>query len=426
MTKSNFDTPKVLLLGNYRPTLSVARAMKFGGFGTIVTHADDGAAGAKYSRFVDEIWQHAHCHNHQQFGREVLELLEKRKDIVAIFPIEEYYSIWLAQIQNQLPSHVLIASPAPETVMACLDKLNMLNLASRLNVPCTPYESVNTLSKLMNAAEQIGYPVIIRPYTQYNRIGKKKAVICESREELATQFPTWPKEQPGLLIQKYVRGDRHDLYFIAEHGKIKTFLETRITRTDSLDGTGLSTEGQYIDVTPSLADDTARMVAELGYHGVGFSQFIVDKSSNDMIFLELNPRVAGSNKCAEAVGLGLTDAALSLANGRDLAITREFKYPSPGYYCWLSGDLYGLKEALKSRELSIGSALRWAFGMGRSLLRSRTHLTWSWTDPKPAVLLLLRQTFRVFSTKSKTVATAKDVTLNAPYGMPDNGTALQR
>lgn len=398
-TGSRTPTSSALLLGNYRPTLSAAEAISKLGFKTIVTYADDGAAGAKYSRFVDEIWRHSDCQNSSQFEQDLMTFLNARPDISVIFPIEERYAVWISEFQSRLPKHVLVVSPDPEIVRTCLDKPTIIELASGLGIPCLPNTVVYTLSELTNAAEKIGYPIIIRPFTQYTRVRNKKAVICNTKQALLDLFPSWPKNQPGLLVQQYLTGDRRDLYFIADHGRILSFLETKITRTDSFDGTGLSTEGQYVEVSPALAEDTTRLVEALGYHGVGFSQFIVNDTRQQRNFLELNPRLAGSNKCTEALGMDLTSAAFMLAKGSDLSDRTNFRYSTGGYYCWLSGDLYGLKEAIKMREISAAQTARWTFDMLRSLLRSRVHLTWSWYDPKPATMLFIRQTFRALGSR---------------------------
>jgi biotin carboxylase len=390
-SRSRVDRGTVLILGNYRPTLTVARVLRESGYRTIVNEADHGAAGARYSRFVDELWTHPPIGREGKFEQALLRLLKDRDDITIIFPVEESYAVWLAENADRLPETVMLASPAPHLVATCLDKILMLKLAQSLGVRCHPHAVAGTLGELYEMAATVGFPVIVRPFSHLLRLGNKKAVICYGQAELQNEFRMWPANQPGLLLQRYLHGERRDLYFIAVEGRVISLLETRITRTDHPDGTGLSTEGQYVPVTPALADDTRRLVAALGYSGIGFTQFMQNPETGEVTFLELNPRTAGSHLCAQAMGLPLTEAAVAIAQGeRDMQRFCLNHYPVGGYYCWLSGDLYGLKEAIKRKEIELSGAARWCWGIIRSALRARVHLTWSLRDPLPSLALLSR------------------------------------
>ena len=387
----------VLILGNYRTTLTVARTLNEEGFRVIVSGADHGAAGARYSRYVDEMWDHPQLDvkGGAAFGDALNAFLDRRPEVTAIFPVAEEFVVWLAGNAAKLPARITLVTPKPHLVELCLDKTKMLELATRAGVECAPYAVAATLDELHDRSEKIGYPVIVRPFSHLNRLGHKKAVICAGHEELAAFFPAWPAGQPGLLLQRYVKGVRHDLYFIAANGEICSLLETRITRTDDLDGTGLSTEGVHVPVTEAFARDTRRLVRELGYTGIGFIQFVRNLQSGEVTFLELNPRTAGSHRCAEATGMPLTRAALELARGNTrLGLDPAYRYPTGVTYTWVTGDLYGLKQAISHGEIGFAAAMRWAFQALRSVAKARIHLTFSWRDPLPAIALLIRQTVR--------------------------------
>ena len=49
--------PSILLLGNYRPALAVARGLRDAGY-RIVMGKRGGEGFSEYSRFVDEAWDH--------------------------------------------------------------------------------------------------------------------------------------------------------------------------------------------------------------------------------------------------------------------------------------------------------------------------------------------------------------------------------
>ncbi len=393
----------VLILGNYRPTLTVARTLRGEGFRVIVSDADHGDAGARYSRFVDEMWDHPHLDEEggAAFQEALSAFLDQRSDITTIFPVSEEFVVWLAANAGALPAQIIVVSPEPRQVDLCLDKKKMLELASRAGVECAPFAVAGTLEELYERSEKIGYPVIVRPFSHLHRLGHKKAVICANREELAAIFPAWPAGQPGLLLQRYVSGIRHNHYFIAVDGEILSLLETRITRTDHLDGTGLATEGTHVPVSEAFERDSRRLVREVGYTGIGLIQFVRDAESGEVTFLELNPRTVGSHRCAEAVGMPLTRAALELARGNaDLGLDPAHRYPVGTVYAWVSGDLYGMKEAISHGEIGMAGVMTWAFQAIRSMARARIHLMFSWRDPLPALALLVRQSARALTPAS--------------------------
>jgi biotin carboxylase len=391
LNQANCKPVTVLILGNYRTTLTVARTLSEAGYRTIVTEASHGAAGARYSRFVDELWHHPPVSAGKAFYQSLNALLANRPEIQFVFPVEESFSVWLANNAHLVPNRVRVVSPSPYLVRTSLDKPKMLELATQLGLGCPPFATVKSLDELYKATAEIGFPVIVRPFSHLNRIGNKKAIICQDQQAFDLAFEEWPKRQPGLLVQRYVKGARRDLYFIARNGEVSAFLQTNITRTDNPDGTGLSTEGKYSPVSDDLASQTAKLVKKLDYSGIGFTQFIVDDFSGHATFLELNPRTAGSHKCAEAMGLPLTLHALEIAGGpKAPPIRSDWSYRAGGYYCWLSGDLYGLKQALLAKEITAMQAAAWGLAMLRTAVRARVHLTWSLSDPLPSIALLLR------------------------------------
>ena len=79
----------VLLIGDYRQTLTVSRSLKRQGYHVILTISNDKSL-CNSSRNIDEVW---HCSNitsnEAEFFDELELLLSQRKDIITIFPIGE-------------------------------------------------------------------------------------------------------------------------------------------------------------------------------------------------------------------------------------------------------------------------------------------------------------------------------------------------
>lgn len=382
----------ILVLGNFRPAFSVIRTLTQTGYRTILG-LWGGEGYVEFSRHVHEVWDHPPISdNGDEFIRALQQFIANRPDIGIIYPIAEVFVICLAEHTKALPSNVLIASVASSIVKTCIDKQAMLEIAATNNVSLEPFKVVNKYREIFIAAKETGYPAVIRPITSIMPIANKKALVCATEDDIRCILPSWPPGQRALLIQHRAQGVRHNIYFAAHQGRIIRSLETIILRTDRFDETGYAVDAVTVPRTVQLHKDCARLVYELKYSGVGAAQFIFDKNTGRSCFLELNPRLGGNYAITEKLGQQLTRLAISLSNEfqpteKDFA----FDYPSGIRYVWTYGDFRGLKNAIVAREVTPRQSIVWFSKACYAFMRADVHLTWSSSDPLPALLLFARQ-----------------------------------
>ncbi len=378
----------VLFLGNYRPTICLARALKALGY-RIVVGLGGGEGGAQYSRFADEVWDHPPLEDREAFLSLLAAFLEGRSDVRVVFPVAEPFVRLVAAAGNRLPADRIYAIPSRAVVERALDKIGAYALARSVGVPVAAYALAENYADLRRRCDEVGYPVVIRPLDSTRRLGERKGLILASADALAQALPRWPGGQSALLVQRLVRGQRHNVFFAARRGRIVRILETRIERTDAPDDTGLAVDGYTVAPSPELTRYTERLAASLDYSGVGLAQFLVDRGTGAAFFIELNPRVAGSHAIAEAAGLQL--GYLSIVLAAPVVPEIPVVTGTPGIrYAWTYGDLRGLLAAMRG-GLPRREALRWARRMVGTLLRANVHMTWRWDDPMPTVALFARQ-----------------------------------
>ena len=381
------DSGPVLLLGDYRPALTLARVLRREGRRVIVAGgADEGATG--WSRHCEAVLDLADPDaDPTGFLDGLQRILAERPDIRVVLPLAESYVRTLATHAGALPSDVLLASPPAAAVGACLHKPALYTRAQDLGVPVAPFAIVRDHAALFAAADEVGYPMVVRPLASTRRIDGQKALVIEDGDALFRALPVWPKGQDGLLIQRKVEGPRHNLYFAAHRGRLIRLCEARILRTDRPDGTGLAVEGVTMEPDPGRLAHAAALVGDLDYTGVGCIQFLVEPGGASWL-LEINPRIAGNHSVPEAAGLGLGRLAIRLAAGyggeERLVVGR------PGLrYAWTTGDLGGVRWLARSGASSADVA-RAALTALRTLCAADIHMTWSWTDPMPTVALIAR------------------------------------
>ena len=273
-----------------------------------------------------------------------------------------------------------------------LNKLEALDFAQEFGVSTLPYAKVADRDALVVAADEIGFPLTIRAFGATARLGDRKALILETREELDAVLPVWPAGHEALLLQRFAEGIRHNIYFAAHDGQVVGMVESRIIRTDHLEGTGLAVDGVTIEPTPALVADLEAIVAATDYNGAGLIQFIVGPDGH--CFLELNSCIGGSHAVAENAGLPLAAMAVAIAREEE---TPEAAVKTGQLYAWTGGDLLAAKQAWRRGDISTAGLVRWVARAAGTALAADMHMVWHPLDPMPALhaLYYLRPRLRL-------------------------------
>lgn len=392
------DSESVLLLGNYRPSLTLARSLHAHGYRVIVgTGGGGGEHGAEYSRCVEDRWDDPPLDSSsersaRQYVSALRAELDRRSDVSIVYPVGEEFVKVLAARRAELPKRTLLVGPTPAVVAACTRKPLLLDLVTQLGLPCLPFRTVHVYEDLLPVADALGYPLAIRPLTHLVRLGNRKALICHDRDDLRRRLPGWPERQSGLLLQRYAVGERRDVFFAAQNGEALRMLEVMYHRTDHIEGTGLCVDGEASALTAELADHTTTLLRALDYTGIGCAQFVYGGSDGDTCFIELNPRISAIHRLPEAMGMELGLLAIALARQSIPARLRgEFTYAPGTRFAWTYGDLRGLKDALIDREIGPLGAVSWLRQTFGSIFHADIHLTWQWRDPLPTLMIFVGQ-----------------------------------
>lgn len=378
----------VLLLGNYRPTLTLARVLSRQGY-RIISGLEGCDGGAEYSRFVDQIWDHPSLKPDQgAFAKELRPFIKANK-VSIIFPVSEAFVRFFTEHPEACPKDTVVAVADPQLAGKCLDKMFMMQLASANFVPTAPYAMAKSHHDLMKAAETTGFPLVIRPEDSTQRLDGKKALFIKNAGELKRQIPVWPADQCGLILQRKAAGRRHNIYFAARSGQLFRYLHAVILRTDNPDGSGLAIDGITIPQMPELRAYTERLVEALDYSGIGCAQYLVDEETGNVSFLEINARIAGHHALPEYAGLNLSSLLIDQAAGRKFdACNIEGK--SNIRYVWTSGEIDAAKIAwLRSEATHSETAFR-VFRAIWSAFQADLDMVFTWSDPKPGLMAFKR------------------------------------
>ncbi len=397
MATSGFE---VLVIGNYRQTLTVIRSLARANYRVIVGRSEPRAF-TQYSRYVAEIWDHPDIDRQaEEFLAALSAFAKSRTAPLFIFPVGERELDVLVHNLPELGPATMVVMPDSATILTCLNKVAFYELATRLELPVAEFCVARSLPELMARAEGLGFPCVVKPPGSLTDFGDQKAIVLHERDELSRKFPAWPPGHASLIVQKFSSGLRYNCHFLADQGELLAYFEQRVLRTDRPDYTGFGVDGDSVPPTAALKNHTARLIRELGYAGLGCVQFLVDEARGTTFLLELNPRLDATCAVPYYGGYDFPAMAVELAAyRRQLAGSRPVNdsvYPL-GRGVWSSGDLIRLGQDIRAQQVSWGEVQERLLQIARSFWLADFHLTWSWRDPLPTCYVfagMLRTAFR--------------------------------
>ena len=211
-----------------------------------------------------------------------------------------------------------------ESIERAEDRELFKELCQQIGEPVVPSQITYSAEEALEAAEKIGYPVILRPaFTLGGTGGGFADDADELREKMKNALALSPVRQ--VLIEKSIKG-----YKEIEYEVIRDANDTAITvcNMENLDPVGIHT-GDSVVVAPSqtltnkeyqmLRDSALRIIRALKVEGGCNVQFALDPYSFSYYVIEVNPRVSRSSALAsKASGYPIARVSAKIAIGMQL------------------------------------------------------------------------------------------------------------
>ena len=211
-----------------------------------------------------------------------------------------------------------------ESIEQAEDREKFKELCEKLGEPVLESIIANSIEEGIEAANKIGYPVILRPAFT---LGGTGGGFAENEEELKELIKHALKLSPvgQVLVEKSIKG-----YKEIEYEVIRDSNDTAITvcNMENLDPVGIHT-GDSIVVAPSqtltnkeyqlLRDSSLKIIRALKIEGGCNVQFALDPLSFKYYLIEVNPRVSRSSALAsKASGYPIARVSAKIAVGMRL------------------------------------------------------------------------------------------------------------
>ena len=254
------------------------------------------------------------------------------------------------------------------------------DLLIKLNIPEPKGTTVTKLEDGIKAANEIGYPVLVRP--SYVLGGRAMQIVNDDEQLLAyLENAVAIDEKQPVLIDKYIQGRECEVDAICD-GK-DVFIPGIM---EHIEATGVHS-GDSISVFPSMTlnenvkkvitDYTVKLGLEIGIVGLFNIQFIVDPN-NEVSIIEVNPRSSRTvpflskatkinmpqiaTKCM--MGISLKEQGLYTGLGK----TPDKFYVKVPTFSW--SKIAGLDAVLSPEMKSTGEAIGYDKSLNRALYKA--------------------------------------------------------
>lgn len=261
-----------------------------------------------------------------------------------------------------------------EAIMNTEDRDLFARKLDEISVKTIQSHAVETTEDARRAAQELGYPVIIRAAYALGGLGSG---FCDNEVELDELCSKAFAFSPQVLVEKSLKGWKE-----VEYEVVRDCYDNCITvcNMENFDPLGIHT-GESIVVAPSqtltnneyhkLREIAIRIVRHIGIVGECNVQYALDPESEDYRVIEVNARLSRSSALAsKATGYPLAFVAAKLGLGYGLfelknSVTRTtpaFFEPALDYVVckiprWDLGKFHGVSRELGSSMKSVGEVM---------------------------------------------------------------------
>ena len=261
-----------------------------------------------------------------------------------------------------------------QAIMDTEDRELFVKKLDEIDVKTIKSEAVNSVEDALEAAEKLGYPIIVRAAYALGGLGSG---FCDTPEELVALTEKALSFSPQVLIEKSLKGWKE-----VEYEVVRDCYDNCITvcNMENFDPLGIHT-GESIVVAPSqtlsnedyhyLRQLAIKIIRHIGIVGECNVQYAFDPRSMEYRVIEVNARLSRSSALAsKATGYPLAFVAAKLGLGYGLfdlknSVTKStsaFFEPALDYVVvkiprWDLGKFHGVNREIGSSMKSVGEVM---------------------------------------------------------------------
>ena len=389
---------RVLVTGAETPEgLAVIRAL--GCSGVEVVAAGDRLLSMGFaSRHPMARVRYTPVHESPRRAAEDIVAIVDRTDPDIVIPVGEDLLVTLDEARRRVTRHTVLAAPPPEVVGPALDRVKTLSLVKHLGVATPRWVQGDSLTDVLDAAEQLRFPVAVKPrgpalFRPTAHTIDFDVAYAENIRGLARLLGPRQRDIRMMLVRECVTGIGHCVSAVCDRGNVVALFPCEWEREYPLTG-GVSVVRRSIPLDQRLAAATKRVLEAWGWHGVGMVEFRYDRRDDEYTFIGISSRFPTSTALALDAGVNIPYLVARLYAGAPLPETGPYRVGARER--WLRGDLLALRDAISKPKPRAPALVPYARTSSYSLwgaflldLFGRVHSSeFRLNDPGPGVVEL--------------------------------------
>ena len=320
---------KILIANRGEIAVRIIRAAKSLGIATVqaVSKADHGMLAA---RLADEVVEIGPAHASKSY-LSVEALLKAAADTGAdaVHPGYGFLSEnagFAAAVEER---GLVFIGPKAETIRLMGDKATAREMAMKAGVPTVPGSPgrVEGLQAARDAAEEVGYPVMIKASAGGGGRGIR---VAHTPEELATLIPQASAEalsafgDGGLYLERFIARARHvEVQIMGDGTDVVHLYERECSVQRRRQKVWEEAPAAILDTATreKLCASAVALAKSVGYRGAGTLEYLYDEETGAFFFIEMNTRIQVEHPVTEMItGVDLVAEMIRIAAGAPLSI----------------------------------------------------------------------------------------------------------
>ena len=225
-------------------------------------------------------------------------------------------------------SGITFIGPTPEITRLMGDKAEARRAMKKAGLPILPgtEDPIHSVDEARRAAEEIGYPVIIKAAAGGGGRGMR---VVESPKRLDELFHQAQHEaavsfhSSDVYLEKYVQRPRHIEFQVLgdRHGKVVALGERECSIQRRHQKLLEEAPSPKLDAATreELCEKISSALSDIGYSNAGTVEFLMDENG-ELYFIEMNARIQVEHPVTEAItGVDLVKSQILLADGEHLS-----------------------------------------------------------------------------------------------------------
>lgn len=312
-----------------------------------------------------------------------------------VAPTSDYVVFAVAEAMDLAEIAHSVGMPSSDVAWNSLHKGQFGEAMESVGFPTLPYRLPTSAVQALEAADELGYPVVLKPRSHVG-VGLYRGSVAHDASQLAESFQRLDvgdecalglARDPDLgwpLLQHYV--DNPHIHKVSVAGCIGAdgeVLAAGLSRTmaQSPPRVGIGTMFEALAPSPIVdrAVDAVRMALGPGLFEI---EVCVDRETGDAWPIDLNPRAYGQISLEIARGNDLPALWYQLVTGVE---QRDMDIASPVPEVWQAGVMY-YASALGGLFSGPNRRAQWSEIVAHAK-RPRVGSVFQWKDPIPAIVL---------------------------------------